>query len=201
MAVDERRNITKAEMMRRTIAVLAMVVLAACSRDAEGKAPDDTDALADTPASTTSVHPTTTVASPEQEVLAAYRGYWDTWLAANDPPDPDHPHLSRFFTGTALERARTSIATNRTLGHAVRLPAGSRYAHHASVVELVGDTATVSDCAVDDSQLVVASDGSVLNDQVVTSKASAQLQRHDSVWRVVDVTVIQRWEGVVICVV
>jgi hypothetical protein len=184
--------------MRRTVAILAMVALAACGREAEERA-GAVDAPVDGVV-TTAASPTTSPPSPADDALAAYRGYWDTWLAANDPPDPDHAGLWRYYAGVALERARTSIATNRTLGHAVRLPEHTRYAHDASVVDLSDGVATVTDCAVDDSQLVVARDGTVLNDQVATSRARATLERVDGAWRVVDVTVLDRWEGVVPCV-
>jgi hypothetical protein len=188
--------------MRRTIAVLAMVVLAACGRESNESAPDDaSDASADASVPTPTPDPPPRNRAPEHAVLEAYGGYWDTWLAANDLPDPDHPGLARYYAGVALDRARDSITTNRTLGHAIRLPAGARYDHDAEVVEVTDHVATVVDCAVDDSQLVVARDGAVLNDSVVTSRARASLERLDDVWKVVDVTVLDRWEGVVPCVV
>jgi hypothetical protein len=187
--------------MWRTIAVLAVVSLAACGCGGEASTPDDVgDASADASEPPASFAPATTDPSPEQAVLSAYQAYWDTWLAANDPPDPDHPGIARYYAGAARERARDSITTNRTLGHAVRLPPATQYAHEARVVDVTDRAATVLDCAIDDSRLVVQRDGTILNDDVLTSRARATLQLDDDVWRVVDVTVLDRWQGVVPCV-
>lgn len=190
--------------MRRLIvvAVLPAAALAMACRSTVADPPTSTTSLApaSTSTSTASTSTTTTAATTsEQAVLAAYQAYWDTWLAANDPPDPDHPGLARYYTGTSLERARASIAANQARGVVLRLPPNTQYEHDAVVRYVDGDRAIIDDCAVDDGQ-VLAADGTVVDDSVVTEHLEVMLSWDGSHWRVADVRLVQEWEGVTGCV-
>ena len=137
--------------------------------------------------------------SDEQAVLAAYQGYWDTWLAANDPPNPDHPDLARYATGAALAKVRESIEQHRLDGTVVRLPSESVWGHQPRLESLGGSRAVVTDCVVDDSQLVDADTGLVLNDEVGTLLSQAVVLLDDGLWRVETVDSRAQWSGVAGC--
>jgi hypothetical protein len=146
--------------------------------------------------STSSIQP-----SAEQDaILAAYKGYWDTWLAANDPPNPDHPDLERYATGSAYSRAVEATRKHRDLGQRFRLPEGARYSHNPIDVLVDGDRAEVRDCSVDDGLIVDSSTGAVLNDAVNTRLIKAELVREGDQWKLHDAAVISEWEGVSGCV-
>ncbi|WP_334144742.1 hypothetical protein [Rhabdothermincola sp.] len=187
--------------MRRVFGVLVLGVLfAGCGGGSEGEGSAPGVTPAPPPSSTVEqTSPTTQPRSDEEAILAAYQGYWDTWLAANDPPNPDHPGLARYYTGEALERARDSIQQNRIAGVLLRLPPGSVYRHEAVVTEIGEGRAAIRDCAVDDGLVLSVQDGAVLNNAVVTTHAEATLLHVDGLWKVDDVVVDARWEGVAGC--
>ena len=82
---------------------------------------------------TTTARPTTTttVVSEEEAVLAAYQGYWSSWLAAADPPNPEYPDLERYYSSTALQRVRSALQRQRSVGEIIRIPPGALYRHDA----------------------------------------------------------------------
>ncbi len=157
------------------------------------------------PSTTTEPSPTSEPTSPsttltdEEAVLAAYQGYWDTWLAANDPPNPDHPDLERYATGAALAKVRESIANHRSVGQGVVRPLGSVGRRSPELVTIGSWAAEVSDCSVDDTQLVDLASGNVLDGSVVTWQFKSVLTLSGGQWRVSDVTTVDQWEGVAGC--
>ncbi|HEY6532016.1 MAG TPA: hypothetical protein VIY72_06915, partial [Acidimicrobiales bacterium] len=152
-----------------------------------------------TTATTEPATTTTTAPTEEEAILAAYQGYWDTWLKANDPPDPDHPDLVNYATGAALENARLAIANHQRLGQVIRLPADSQISSLAEVDSLEVSVATVSDCATDDSKLLDAATGIVLDGEEATFRFEASMHLEDGEWRVATVESIEKWEGIVEC--
>ncbi len=135
--------------------------------------------------------------SEEEAILAAYRGYWDTWLAANSPPDPEHPGLERYYTGAALARARTRIAENQSAGVRFRTPPESVANHDASIRHVQDEVAVVDDCSIDDG-LIISPAGEILDSRVVTRRSEATLV-FDGGWRVEDVIVLTSVDGVGSC--
>jgi hypothetical protein len=195
-----------ASSRRRALAgalVVAAVGLAGCGGG--GGAADSATASTSTATATsdapTSESTTTTTAAPTEEeaILAAYQGYWDTWLAANDPPNPDHPDLAKYATGAALENERASIAEHRSLGQVVKLPPESRFGSSAVLTSHGEGVAAISDCATDDSKLVDVATGVVLDDEDATFRIQASLLLVEGEWRVVAVDTVQKWEGIVAC--
>ena len=93
----------------------AVVVLVLAAAGCGGGGVDEADETPTTVEPSTASEPTSppTTLADEQAVLEAYQGYWDTWLAANDPPNPDHPDLERYATGAALVSVRESIEQHR----------------------------------------------------------------------------------------
>lgn len=180
----------------RPIALLAVAAAsaAACSTGpADVAAPETTAAAPTTTAPTTTAPPTTNEVAPattapdqtpEQEVLAAYQAFWDTWLAANDPPNPDHPGLRRYYTGPALEKALAEIQKNKNAGVSIRLPPESVTGVKAPSVSVDRDSAVIETCLVDDALTVMTSSGAVLDEEVVASRLNVQLVRSEAGWAV-----------------
>jgi len=140
--------------------------------------------------------------SPEEvAILEAYQGYWDATREANNPPNENHPALRRYATGEAYESVFNAAQTNRLAGRAVRLPENSISEHHAEVVSVDGDTATVRDCSINDGLVVDVETGEVVNDEVVTRLGTGTLVREDGRWKVATTAVEQTWEGVAGCAV
>ncbi|MCB1262480.1 MAG: hypothetical protein KDB33_19120, partial [Acidimicrobiales bacterium] len=139
---------------------------------------------------------TTAMADEEAAVLEAVDGYWRTWLAANDPPDPDHPDLEKYATGAALEQARSETSRKAAEGLATRIPSDSAYGHSLSDPSINGTQSSVTDCAVDDLLQVNTATGVVLNDAVVTELLTINLTKDADQWRVESIDRIQQWQGV-----
>lgn len=185
-----------------------MVVLALSGCQAEG---GDTALRTAEPSPTVLATPSTLEEAPSpsptapdpaaEEVLAAYRGYWDAFLEANDPPDETSPTLQTYATGEAYEAVFDATQTNRLGGQAVRLPEGSVSRREVEVVSLEADRASVRDCAVDDAVVVDLDSGEVLDDDVVTRLATGELVREGGGWKVSFTRVEQTWEGAAGCAV
>jgi hypothetical protein len=180
-----------ASSRRRALAgavVVAALGLAGCGGG--GGAADSATASTSTATATsdapTSESTTTTTAAPTEEeaILAAYQGYWDTWLAANDPPNPDHPDLAKYATGAALENERASIAENLKAGIAFRLRRDAINQHEASAGRVANHRVAVRDCAIDDGLIVDSATGTVLDDEVFTRLYVADLVEANGEWRV-----------------
>ncbi len=154
---------------RRTIAaftVLGAVLLAipACSRD---KGPDPAAV-----SSTTTAPPTTATTArpitPEEEVEAAYLDIMERYfrrlgLHAYDPEEP-----AGFHVGESLSQVKREIARYRELGQEVRFGPDGAPVPVVSHILVNGSTATLTSCIVDDTQLVLAKSGDVLNDAIAT---------------------------------
>jgi hypothetical protein len=181
-----------------TAVVVTVLAAAGCG----GGGGDEAASPATTGEPSTTPEPTSpsTTLTDEEAVLAAYQGYWDTWLVANDPPNPDHPDLERFATGAALYRDRSAIGNFRLLRQIVRLPAQSEWRHDAAVESVSIGEAVVLDCSVDDSVLIDEPSGRVLNDGVSTYRLRAVAVRLPDGWRIGSVDVVEKWDGVAGCV-
>lgn len=140
--------------------------------------------------------------SDEEQIIAAYVGFWDTRnaiLSAETPPDPNDPRWPQFATGerltTAAEEAQRFRDEDLRL---VASPAPANF-QRVVVVSINGDQAQVHECFVDDAVTVNRSSGTVLNDDVVTLNTSGTVLRVEGVWKVAATDVVQRWEGVAGC--
>jgi hypothetical protein len=178
--------------MRRPIVVLTVAALAsACA--------GHTSPEAGPPTTSTARATTTTAPDPKAAVLAAYQRFWDVWLAANNPPNPNDPRLAEVDAGAQLAGARQSIRRHQDLHQRVVLPKPTRYVHNAAVTLLnPGATATVIDCAIDDSMLV-SSSGRVLDASVQTQLIDADMVREGGRWKVSYTRFVKKWAGVGSC--
>lgn len=138
--------------------------------------------------STTTRKPTSTTAkiSPaEQEVLAAYRGFWDAYLAAADPMDPLSTRLAEHATGTELETVRKAFLARRSGGEVIR----GTFDLAPRVVSIVGDTATVRDCYLDNTGVYDKTTGTRKDKATgVRHLITASLIRSESAWKVSELT-------------
>ncbi len=157
------------------------------------------------PESTTTAPPATTTTTaaptPEEEILAAYAGYWDAVIEAFNPPEvrPEFPALSQFATGEVLVGIVESAEELKAQGSVTRLPDNGQYVHRAEVVSIESDTATVRDCNIDDVVVESASTGEIINDGVSTRLYISMLVREDEQWKVAVLRRERGWEGVAGC--
>ena len=118
-------------------------------------------------------------------MIAAVRGRLAGRHRGGRPARPrDSPDLAARVTGDALTNFRNFLAQNASEGVAVR----GTYEFDPVVVSLSGDTATVEDCGLDQTQLVVMATGEVVEpfdqerDGIV-----AELVREGETWKVTTV--------------
>lgn len=181
---------------RRALVVFSLGVglfAGACS-----SADDEPDAIitttttsttgADAPAGSTTT--STDDASPDAEVLAGYRRFWDAYLAAADPMDPTHPDLEAGATGAQLERVQRAFLARQASGEVIR---GSLDLA-PEVAEVDGTTATVTDCYADDTHIFDEATGEQKDSPGVLSyRVTATLELVDGTWKVADL--VQEGEG------
>jgi hypothetical protein len=137
----------------------------------------------------------------EQEVLAAYLAGWEAKHRSNDPPDPEFPALGETHTGPALEQVVENRKAFQLSGRVGRFPTNSVANREAEVISLEADEATVRDCSVDDSQIVIAATGEVVNDLVATALFEGSMVVDDGRWKLQSLTVVDEWDGVAGCAV
>jgi hypothetical protein len=130
---------------RRLLAVTAVLspalVLTACGGGDSGNAslPGGPAAAGTTGAAATA---SPTPASADDQVLGAYRTFWDAVIAANRAADPASPRLAKAAADPELTRIRTTVARNKVQKLSLRGPVG----HTPRPVAVTGATATVEDC-------------------------------------------------------
>jgi hypothetical protein len=123
----------------------------------------------------------TTEARADADVVAAYRGFWDAYLAAADPMDPAHPDLARFATGASLDRVRKSFADHFARGEVIR----GKVHLSPSVEDLTDDTATIRDCYLDQTHVFDAASGKQVDDPgEATFEVVAVLVADHGTWKV-----------------
>ncbi len=187
-------------VLRVTLLVLTATALA-CSGGGDDATGTTSTTSPETTSSTASASSTTSVADAEAQVQSRYLAYWDMYLRVNDPPAPNDPAITDLTTGPALPALLDIINANASQGLVFRAPANSVSAHHVEVTSVDGSTAELTDCGVDDSQVVRAATGEVVNGDVVTKLIDATLVLEGGVWKVSDYIFKQRWEGVAGCAV
>ncbi len=192
-------NARKASRWAATLTALcAVVTTGACGGDGgtDDASPASTTEASE-PADTTVAETTTTTLSPEAEVEAAVADYYAMVVLLVQAPDPADPEIAQRATGTNLDRLASNLTQYATLGHVVQR--GPNMGQTLIGAEVSGDRATVDVCSVDDSVLIEAATGRVINDDVVTRVITYRLERVDATWLVAETTSGQSWEGVSDC--
>jgi hypothetical protein len=163
----------------------AVAVVAACTSDGDGAAattsPDDTST---SEPSTTDA--TTTTLDAEEEVLAAYRDFWEVYLEVGGMTGPFDPEM----VGSILR----SRSTGPEYDHLFDLFQADRLAGQVrrgtldlapAVVSLDGSTATVSDCIDDHTGIYRADTGErVDTDTPELHNVTVDLVVEEGVWKV-----------------
>lgn len=156
-------------------ALLALGAAGSCADD-EGGQSSTTSA----PAATTDV--TTTTLGDDQEVLDAYVAFWnDGYLEAADPMDPTNPALAAHSTGSQLETLERAFLARQTNGEVIR----GTLDLQPRVVSVVGETATVRDCYLDETGIYDEATGERRDAATgVRHLITATLVVEDETWKV-----------------
>jgi hypothetical protein len=174
--------------MRRPIVVLTVAALAsACA--------GHTTHQADEATTSTTRATTTTTPDPKTAVLAAYQRFWQVWLEANNPPNPNDPRLAEVDTGAQLSLDRAAIRKNLADGIAFRKASPSRADHRIAMISLSANRALLQDCSLDDGIVIDRSSGSVVNADVLTYLWKVTLVKKGGQWKVEDNTKVRKWPG------
>ena len=138
-----------------------------------------------------------------EKVEEAYRNYWDANFKAGEIPDPASPLLGVYATRTQLQAAASDLEKLRQQGLAGRAVPNSIARRQITVASVQGDTARLTDCAVDDSIIVRADSGKPAYDyppgKASTTLFTAEMVREGGTWKVASLNRDKRWEGVAGC--
>ncbi len=177
------------------VAVITGGFATGCSRSTDASATPETTASSP-PDTTVAADTTSTSAMTEVEaILAAVSKYWDVYLAASNPPDPNHPAIDEVMTGDARDRLAQLLEDRKALGQEVRLPNPTQFGLYPTITKIAENSATVSVCLVDDTQLVAMETGEILDDEIETYLFVLDLDYSDAVWKISQNTVNEAWEG------
>jgi hypothetical protein len=159
--------------------VAALLAITSCGDGDPGSAATPTSV------STTSTTVTTTTTTVEEAVLAAYLRFWDGYLEAADPMNPEHPVLDDVATGEELQQLRSAFLARLSAGEVIR---GDL--ELAPVPTAVDETtATVTDCYLDRTGVYDAVSGERKDrESGVRHRVTARLALEGSAWKVASIT-------------
>ena len=166
---------------RRTCLLAAVLLLgsAACGGDEDSAPTTTTTRTQETPTSTSEA------SDEEAAVLDAYEAFWDAYLEAADPMDPQHPVLQEHATGEQLQQVTGAFLARLSAGEVIR----GEFDLAPVMVELTDSTATVSDCYLDRSGVFDAETGERLDQESgVRHLVTAELRFEDGSWKVASMT-------------
>lgn len=160
--------------------VVAVALLAACSDD-EATPSITTSERSEPTTATTDASTTTTSVSAYDDVLVAYQAAKEAISPAFDPPNPEDPGILATYTGDALSRLQASIEQLQDQG----LGGRNTFESNPTVPTITGDTATLTDCFVDRTEIYNLADGQVQGPPEETIRLiEVTLQRVDGTWRI-----------------
>ena len=171
---------------QRTIVLACMVgalVTAGCGSSGAKSAPRGSHT---TRPATTIANSTTTIdqlAADKAEITAVFNGWVqlnnDLKQSSNDWQDP---RLSNFLAGDALNWSKKVLKERHQKGETSRAAEPSKARAKVLSIRIMGGSADVSTCEVNDSVLI-AKDGSILDDRVVTYFDMTSWRRIKGKWR------------------
>ena len=145
------RTIYRPRRGQATLAVLAFAALVVGAASCSSGGSSSSKAASST---TASAAPTTTTLPPGADAVAAYRAFWDDFLAAGNPAEPESPRLAAHATGDQLAAVRNHFLALKAAGQVIR--GGMNLAPR--VVSVEATTVVVSDC-YDDGTGLYSPDG------------------------------------------
>jgi hypothetical protein len=188
--------------MSKVMCVAAVAVVAAmagCSGGGAGTKQAASPTTTSTAPTTTSVaSSTSTTLSQEDQVKAAWDGYWTMVVRLAGHPDPNDPELAVRAANPLLASLRDDFSTREAAGERVVVPPSTQYQHQFLSASITAYTAKVSGCQLDDS-VTVGPSGEVLDDTVSTKDITATFIREGSNWLANDVQIVERAKGLVGC--
>ncbi|CAM8648393.1 hypothetical protein MCETE7_01574 [Acidimicrobiia bacterium] len=176
------------------IAVLTLALLSAgCSAVPRQATTDDSELVAPDIAmsSVPSSVPIAVVAgapvvdvAPEIAISRAVDAFWLAYLAAHDPPNPDHLSLADVAIGEELALLRERISMRRMIGESIRRSKQDAFMSTARIRSLAAESAVVDVCVFDDLVVVDILSGKVVNDKVGTYRFEMSMVKQNSRWLV-----------------
>lgn len=110
---------------------------------------------AERPADSTTTTTTTGKPPLAEAVVAGYRAFWDAYLAAADPMNPEDPRLVEHATGNELETVQKAFLARRSAGEVIR---GTLYfSPRVERINSEGTAASVLHCYADHTGIYAAS--------------------------------------------
>ena len=160
------RRLPRTTALLLATALTVLLVTPSCGSSDSHSDPPSTTSTPDT----TIAPPDTTHADPKAEVRALLERYWPIWLAANNPPNPDDPHLKDVLSGDALATTTSKIRERAKAGQSIRLAENGRFKHQLIVATTPADPNkfTAIECVIDDTQLVDTATGNLINGATAT---------------------------------
>jgi uncharacterized protein (DUF1330 family) len=136
-------------------------------------------------ATTTSAVPTTTstTAAAEPAPVVAYRAFWQSYLAAADPMNPEDERLRQYATGDELRQVGGAFLARKSAGEVIR----GALDLAPILVSTTDDEATVRDCYFDHTRVFnVSTNQPETPEDTARQLVTATLQRDagSGQWRV-----------------
>lgn len=136
---------------------------------------------------------------PTKAAGDAYVAFEEAVAAAGAIPDPDSPALRETATGQALAEAVEQLRAWQLSGRVARAVGPVTDGVRVTGASLTTEGARVRACHVNDDQVVIADSGQVVNADVVTRLYDVTVVKEGDRWKVSQLRVIERWEGVAGC--
>jgi hypothetical protein len=203
----ERKRLPKARSVSNAavVAILTVALLAAGCATSSGKTtPDDVGipeantAMSSVQTSVVAVAPVVDVA-PETAITRAVDAFWVAYLAAHDPPNPDHPSLTDVAVGEELALLKERISMRRSVGESIRRSERDAFTSTVRIRSLTAENSIVEVCAFDDFVIVDILSGRVVNDEVGTYRFEMSMVKQDGRWLVGSNRIISYRLGVDTC--
>lgn len=116
----------------------------------------------------------------EQAVIDAYLAAIDAFYLAANPPDPEHPALTRRYGEPLLTNVQEFL--RQLADDGVVLERGSATANHPRLRSLSGNRAELTDCLNDADVQRDRESLEVVNDEVVYAEFTALLELREGTW-------------------
>ncbi len=116
----------------------------------------------------------------EQAVIDAYLAAIDAFYLAANPPDPDHPALTRHYGEPLLTNVQEFL--RQLADEGIILERGSATANHPQLHSLSRDRAELTDCLNDADVQRDRDSLEVVNDEVVYAEFTARLELREDTW-------------------